>query len=176
MRIVGQAPLSATIFECERLRCNACGDVFSAPEPGGVGPEKYDESAVAMIAQLKYGTGVPFYRLAKLETNLGIPLPAATQWEIAEETAAVIRPAFEELIRQAAQSHVMHNDDTSMRMLHLVREPCDQRTGVFTSGIVAVYHGRQIRDLLYGAAARRRKPCRGAEAPCCGLAGAHSDV
>jgi transposase len=150
VRIVGQAPLSATVYECERLRCNACGDVFSAPEPAGVGPEKYDESAAAMIAQLKYGSGIPFYRLAKLENNLGIPLPPSTQWEIAEETAAVIRPAFEELIRQAAQSEVLHNDDTGMRVLRLAREPSDQRSGVFTSGIVAVYQGRQIAIFFTG--------------------------
>jgi transposase len=150
VRIIGQAPLSATAYECERLRCNACGDVFSAPEPAGVGPEKYDESAAAMIAQLKYGSGIPFYRLAKLENSLGIPLPPSTQWEIAEETAAVIRPAFEELIRQAAQSEVLHNDDTGMRVLRLAREPSDRRSGVFTSGIVAVYQGRQIAIFFTG--------------------------
>jgi transposase len=150
VRIVGQAPLSATTYECERLRCNACGDVFSAPEPTGVGPEKYDESAAAMIAQLKYGSGIPFYRLAKLENSLGIPLPPSTQWEVAEETAAVIRPAFEELIRQAAQSDVLHNDDTGMRVLRLAREPSDRRSGVFTSGIVAVYQGRQIAIFFTG--------------------------
>ena len=150
VRIVGQAPLSATVYECERLRCNACGEVFSAPEPAGVGPEKYDESAAAMIAQLKYGSGLPFYRLSKLESNLGIPLPPSTQWEIVEETAAVIRPAFEELIRQAAQGQVLHNDDTGMRVLRLAREPSDRRTGVFTSGIVAVYQGRQITIFFTG--------------------------
>ena len=150
VRVVGQAPLAATVYECERLRCNACGDVFSAPEPAGVGPEKYDESAAAMIAQLKYGSGIPFYRLAKLENNLGIPLPPSTQWEIAEETAAVVRPAFEELIRQAAQGDVLHNDDTGMRVLRLAREPSDQRSGVFTSGIVSVYQGRQIAIFFTG--------------------------
>ena len=56
-------------------------------EPEGVGPEKYDETAAAMIAQLKYGSGTPFYRLEQLEGQLGIPLPAATQWEIVEEAA-----------------------------------------------------------------------------------------
>lgn len=150
VRITGQAPLQATAYECERLRCNACGDVFSAPEPTDVGPEKYDESAAAMIAQLKYGGGIPFYRLAKLENSLGIPLPPSTQWEIAEETAAVIRPAFEELIRQAAQSEVLHNDDTGMRVLRLAREPSDRRSGVFTSGVVAVYQGRQIAIFFTG--------------------------
>ena len=79
VRIVGQAPLAATVYELERLRCGACGQVFTAQEPEGVGPDKYDETAAAMIAQLKYGAGTPFYRLEQLEGQLGIPLPAATQ-------------------------------------------------------------------------------------------------
>jgi hypothetical protein len=32
----------------------------------------------------------------------------------------------------------MHNDDTSMRILRLTREPGDKRTGTFTSGIVSM--------------------------------------
>ena len=117
VRIVGQAPLAATVYSLERLRCGACGQVFTAQEPEGVGPEKYDETAAAMIAQLKYGSGIPFYRLEQLEAQLGIPLPAATQWEIVEEAAELIKPARDELIRQAAQGEVLHNDDTSMRVL-----------------------------------------------------------
>ena len=39
------------------------GEVFTAQEPEAAGPEKYDETAAAMIAQLKYGSGVPFHRL-----------------------------------------------------------------------------------------------------------------
>src|SRR5579863_899861 len=138
VRIVGQAPLAATVYELERLRCNACGQVFTAEEPAGVGPEKYDETASAMIAQLKYGSGVPFHRLEQMEELLGIPLPAATQWEVVEEAAAVMKPARDELIRQAAQGEVLHNDDTSMRVLRLAREPSDDRTGVFTSNILAI--------------------------------------
>ena len=144
VRIVGQAPLAATVYSLERLRCGACGQVFTAEEPEGVGPEKYDETAAAMIAQLKYGSGIPFYRLERLEHQLGIPLPAATQWEIVEEAAEVIKPARDELIRQAAQGEVLHNDDTGMRVLKLEREPGDKRTGVFTSGIVSTAAGRKI--------------------------------
>ena len=144
VRIVGQAPLAATVYELERLRCNACGQVFTAQEPEDIGPEKYDETAAAMIAQLKYGSGVPFNRLEQLEGLLGIPLPAATQWEIVEEAAELIRPACDELIRQAAQGEVMHNDDTSMRVLKLAREPSDKRTGTFTTGIVSKASGREI--------------------------------
>lgn len=144
VRIVGQAPLAATVYSLERLRCGACGQVFTAEEPEGVGPDKYDETAAAMIAQLKYGAGTPFNRLEQLESQLGIPLPAATQWEIVEEEAQVIKPARDELIRQAAQDGVVHNDDTGMRVLMLKRDPKDERTGVFTSGIVSVGEGHKI--------------------------------
>jgi hypothetical protein len=108
------------------------------------GPEKYDATAAAMIAQLKYGSGVPFYRLEGMQELLGIPMPATTQWELVEETAEVLRPVHEELIRQAAQGEVLHNDDTSMRVLRMEREPGDDRTGVFTSGIISTASGRKV--------------------------------
>ena len=56
----------------------------------------------------------------------------------------MIKPAHEELIRQAAQGEVLHNDDTGMRVLQMEREPSDERTGVFTSGIVSTASGRKI--------------------------------
>jgi transposase len=144
VRVTSQAPLAATVYALERLRCGACGQVFTAQEPEGVGEDKYDESAAAMIAQLKYGSGTPFNRLEQLEKQLGIPLPAATQWETVEQAAHRIKPARDELIRQAAQGEVVHNDDTSMRVLRLERDPKDERTGVFTSGIVSTFEGRKI--------------------------------
>ena len=138
VRIVGQAPLKTTVFEMERLRCNACGEIFTAEQPEAAGPDKYDATAVAMIALLKYGTGLPFKRLEKLESQLAMPLPAATQWELMEAAAELLRPVLDELIRQAAQGSVVHNDDTSMRILRLTREPGDKRSGIFTSGIVSI--------------------------------------
>ena len=144
VRIVGQAPVEATVYEMERLRCNACGQVFTAEEPAGIGPDKYDGTAIAMIAQLKYGNGVPFARLERMESQMGIPLPAATQWELVEHAAAQLKPAFEQLIWQAAQGEVLHNDDTGMRILRMAREPSDKRTGIFTSGIVSRWRNRTI--------------------------------
>jgi transposase len=138
IRFVGQAPLEATVYEMERLRCNGCGQVFTAPEPEAAGAEKYEVTAVAMIALLKYGTGMPFQRLERLQGQLGMPLPAATQWELVAAAAKLLRLVWQELIRQAAQGSVMHNDDTGMRILRLVREPGDKRTGTFTSGIVSI--------------------------------------
>jgi transposase len=151
VRIVGQAPLQATVFEMERLRCNACGQVFTADEPEKAGDEKYDATAIAMMALLKYGTGVPFKRLERLERQLGMPLPAATQWDQMELGAKALGPAWDELIRQAAQGSVIHNDDTSMRILRLRREPGDKRTGIFTSGIVSIVGARRIALFFTGS-------------------------
>jgi transposase len=138
VRFVGHAPLEATVFEMERLRCNACGQVFTAAEPETASADKYEETAVAMIALLKYGTGVPFKRLERLQEHLGMPLPATTQWDLMAAAAKLLLPVLAELIRQAAQGSVMHNDDTGMRILRLTREPGDKRTGTFTSGIVSM--------------------------------------
>jgi transposase len=151
VRIVGQAPLKTTVFEMERLRCNACGQIFTAAAPEMAGPDKYDATAVAMIALLKYGTGVPFNRLEKLESQLAMPLPAATQWELTAAAASLVRPVLEEVIRQAAQGSVIHNDDTGMRILRLTREPGDKRTGTFTSGIVSIVGARTIALFFTGA-------------------------
>lgn len=144
VKIVGQAPLAATVYEMERLRCNGCGQVFTAAEPEGIDSEKYDATATAIIAQLKYGSGVPFLRLARTQAQMGVPVPTATQWELVETAAEGLQPALDHLIWQAAQGEVFHNDDTGMRILRLAREPSDKRTGTFTSGIVSIWQGRRI--------------------------------
>ena len=161
VRVTGQAPLAATVIELQKLRCNLCGEVYTADAPEGVGTEKYDERAGSMVALLKYGSGLPFHRLEKLQNNLEVPLPASTQWEMVEEVAGVLDPGYKELIWQAAQGEVLYNDDTKMPILELKRESPPQsaeatpakeneegidpdRTGMFTSGIVSTREGRKI--------------------------------
>jgi transposase len=160
VRITGMAPLMATVYACERLRCNLCGEVYTAPAPAGVGDEKYDATATSMVALLKYGTGLPFYRIETLQAGMGIPLPAATQWDLVNTGATTIACAHEELINQAAQARVVYNDDTTMKVLQLTRaqraaaladDVKGERTGIFTSGIVATDDGRQIALFFTGA-------------------------
>ena len=181
VRITGMAPLGATVYENDRLRCNLCGEVFTAPAPVGAGTEKYDETATSMIGLLKYGAGLPFNRIEKLQQGLGIPLPAATQWELVRDGAELLAPVLDELIRQAAQGTVLYNDDTTMKVLELsgeqraaaaADEDTDERTGVFTSGIVStnkdhrialfftgVQHaGENLADVLARRAAELPKP------------------
>lgn len=158
VRLVGQAPIGATVWELENLRCNLCGEVFTAQAPEGVGEEKYDATTAAMIATLKYGSGMPFHRLEGLQENLGIPLPATTQWGIVAEAAETIRPVFDELVRQAAQGEVVHNDDTTAKILTIMKQRAaddsvgnKERTGLFTTGIVSTRESRQIALFFTGA-------------------------
>lgn len=152
VRLHGQAPIAATVYELEKLRCNLCGDTFTATAPEGVGEKKYDETAASMIALFRYGSGFPWNRLAGLEKSLGIPLPVATQCQIMAQVAVLLQPAFDELVCQAAQGELVHNDDTSMRVLSLNRaEVSPERTGVFTSGLVWIVQQRRIALFFTGA-------------------------
>ena len=150
IRILGQAPVEATVYELDALRCNLCGEVFPAPPPADIGTDKHDVTAVSMVALLKYGSGIPFRRIERLESHLGIPLAAATQWGLVWEAAARLEPVWEELLREAAQGRLLHNDDTSMRILRFAREATDARTGLFTTGIVSLLAGHRIAVFLTG--------------------------
>jgi|KBSSwiStaDraftv2_1062776.scaffolds.fasta_scaffold34606_5 hypothetical protein len=143
LRIEGSPPISATGWSLEKLRCDACGDVFTAPAPPQAGTSKYDESVGVMVALLRYGSGMPHYRLARLQQSLGVPLAESTQWELLVPLFQAAQPIFDELLRQTAQGSVFHNDDTSMRILELRREGSataaaidPKRTGTFTTSIV----------------------------------------
>jgi len=160
VRITGQAPVQAKVYRLEKLRCNLCGKVFTARPPAGVGKQKYDATSGSMIALLKYGSGMPFNRLEGLQGNLGIPLPASTQWEIVRDQARHLDPIYAELLRQAAEGDVLYNDDTTVKVLELMgkrarpqslAEGADegrgqekQRKGLFTSGVVSTREGRRI--------------------------------
>ncbi len=159
VNVVGQAPLKAKLCKCQRLRCNLCGEVFTASVPQDVSESgRYDATAAAMVGLLKYGTGVPFYRLERLQFGLGVPLPAGTQWGLIKLATVALRPVYEELVRQAAQGQLLHNDDTSVYVRELAKEieaeiaqrrrsgksMSGQRTGVFTSGVVAMVQERKI--------------------------------
>jgi hypothetical protein len=158
VRITGQPPLAATLYELQKLRCHLCGQVFTAEAPAEAGDRKYAATAGSMIALLKYGSGLPFNRLEGLQGYLEIPLPASTQWDIVQAVARQLAPAFDELIRQAAQGDVLHNDDTTVKILALMGqrgqaealasgaagEAADQRSGLFTSGVVALRDGQRV--------------------------------
>jgi len=155
VRFQGQPPLSATTYRLHRLRCNLCGAIFTAPAPEEMGDAKYDHTVASMIGLLKYGSGLPFNRIQRLQRTCKVPLAASTQWQIVYAAALLLAAAYEQLIRQAAQGDVVYNDDTAVKILELMgqrakkspppEDPHDPtRTGLFTSGVVATCAGRRI--------------------------------
>jgi hypothetical protein len=150
VRVRGVAPFAATIYELERWRCNLCGEVFMALAPEDVGTEKYDESVSAMLGLLRYGSGLAMNRIEKLQLGFGIPLPVSTQWEILLEAAGLLMPAHAKLMRQAAQGEVIHNDDTTMRILGGTTNRKEGRKGVYTTAILSMYGEHRIALFITG--------------------------
>lgn len=138
LRIKGRSLLEAKVYQPERYRCGLCGQVYRAELPSEAGDEIYDESAGSILSLLKYGSGMPFYRMEKLQEGFGVPLPDSTQWDIVMELGERVEAAYLFLVYLGAQGEVLHNDDTGMTILEVLPDPAlpPDRTGTFTSGIV----------------------------------------
>jgi transposase len=158
IRIDGNALLSAIRYELEKLRCSACGQVFTASLPEAAGEEKYSPRARAVLAVSRYYLGLPLYRLEGYQAMLRVPVPDATQWDQIELVADCGYRVFEVLERLAAQGELIHQDDTSVRILSLMDENVTiraqaearrlsrptERTGMFTTALVVKVGERTI--------------------------------
>jgi transposase len=122
VRIDGHALLSAIRYELEKLRCSACGAIFTAGLPAGVADEKYSAQARAVLAVRRYCLGVPGYRLQGYQAMLGVPVPDATQWDQMEVVGDCAYKVFAQMEREAAQGELLFQDDTAVRILSLIKE------------------------------------------------------
>jgi transposase len=153
VRFVGMAPVAATVYERETLRCNACGEVYTAPPPAGVGLRKYDETVPAMAALFRFGTGLPYFRFAHFQETLGVPLPASTMNGLVMKAAYLLDPALNALMKYAAQCELIHQDDTVMKILdrpELRMRGKKERKGVYTTGLIAKLDGNQVALFITG--------------------------
>lgn len=149
IRLTGQPLVGATRFDQEVLRCGSCQARYAAPLPAGVAAEKYDVTADAAMVVAKYGAGLPFHRLARMQEGFGIPLPETVQWERVEALAQVALPVLLELEREVARARVLYQDDTGVRILK--PEGKDGRTGQQTTGLVAEVGGQRVALYCSGA-------------------------
>ncbi len=137
LRIDGNALLSAIRYEVEKLRCSACGQVFTAPLPEEASEEKYSPRARAVLAVGRYYLGLPLYRMESYQAMLGVPVPDATQWDQIERVADSGYRVFVHLEGLAAQGELIYQDDTAVRILTLMAEndrvPALERTGMYTT-------------------------------------------
>ena len=97
---------------------------------------------------------------------LGVPMPDATQWDQIERVGDCCYVVFEHLETLAAQGELIHQDDTSVRILALIQENqqiraeaeaqglsrAKERTGMFTTALV-VRVGEQLICLYYSGRA-----------------------
>lgn len=153
VHVKGAPPLMATVHEAQKLRCAACGAIFTANVPKEAREQKYDETADVLIALMKYGAGTPFHRLGKLQKSLGVPLPASTQWERVEGLLNSAYPVYPVMVKLAAQGETVFTDDTGARVLNLKKELKDkgsERTGLYTTGIVSKVEGKTINLFFTG--------------------------
>jgi transposase len=163
VKVVGNPPLTATIFNCGCLRCRLCDYSISAPLPVGMSTAKYDPSCAIVLGILHYGCGMPFYRLDWLQSSMAIPMPKSTQWEILDKFAGgAPKIAYEAMIVRAAQGRVLHNDDTTTGILDLMgkRRAKAEAAGkdlprlkaIYTTGIVSLVDDVQVILFLTGPA------------------------
>lgn len=155
VRLIGQPAIVAELHRPERLRCSGCGEVISAQLPEEVGDEKADASANALVAVFRYGMGIPFYRLAMMQQAMGVPLPASTQYDMVEMLWSQVTPVYKEMLSQAACWPLFFTDDTSARVMSLLkdkeqRKADGERVGIFTTGIVARDGDKEIRLFFTG--------------------------
>ena len=148
IKITGQSFAKATHYEIETLRCNLCGTYFNSDLPIDVCAEKYDPAFKAQLCVYKHFLGVPNYRLESYQEFIGVPLPDSTQFDKTEDVANAAHPVFKQMEQFAANGHLAHGDDTSVKIQSLIKEnksiESNVRKGMFTTGIVSFYEEYQI--------------------------------
>ncbi len=150
IRIKGSAPVTAEKYRLEKLRCDACGLIWKGKLPEQAGEEKYQASAKVSVVMMKYGSGLPFYRLEKQQAYQQIPLPAGTQWGLVEEVANAVLPVYLELERIAAQAELLFMDDTWNLVLQAGKKQ-------YTTGVVARVGNHWVTLYLTGTDAAGKK-------------------
>lgn len=150
LRISGQSPFVPEQHVMERLRCNACGQYFTAKLPSkvvedGEPGQKYGYSARSLMALHKFFAGAPYYRQESIQALMGVKLTASTVFDQTELVANSLQPVYKVLTQNAANAVHYYLDDTGNRILDQVPVEKPQRnsdkhrlrSGVYSSGLVA---------------------------------------
>lgn len=168
INFTGMPAITAEVFRPQKLRCNLCGQVYTADLPVSVknqaaearGGRYFDPSAKSMMAILRYGYGMPLNRLSMLQASLGIPVAASTLWDKIKEASVELIGILYMLRQLAAQGDLIHHDDTGIKILTVMQQIAKEkeqaveagknkgknrvRTGLYTTGIIAKHQSHQI--------------------------------
>src|SRR5262249_47959366 len=122
LQFVGRPLVEATKYEREVLRCAVCLEQYVAPLPEGVVDERFDATADATIALMKYGGGLPCHRQAALQRMCGVPLAESVMWERCGALADAALSIYLRLVRLGSDGELIHTDDTKVRILSCLKE------------------------------------------------------
>lgn len=114
-------PAELKVLRHERVRyaCQACEEnVALAPKP----PQPIDKGLpgpglLAYLMLSKYGDYLPLYRLEDMLSRSGIVLRRSTLCGWIAATADLLKPLYDLMCDRIRQSHVIHTDDTGIKML-----------------------------------------------------------
>jgi hypothetical protein len=116
LRLDGHAVRSAIRDEVAKRRGAACGQMFTAGGPGGVGVEQDSAQARAVRAVRRYALGGPGYRWQASQARLGLPGPEAPHWAPSAAVGDGAYKGWAPLEREAAQGEGLWPDATAGRM------------------------------------------------------------
>lgn len=113
LQFTGRAPVDVTRYRKQVLRCSSCGITVSSRSK----IVKWTGSARSSIV-LQKAHGMPFHRLAKLQSLSGVPVSASTLWgqcfDLWNEAGSYI---YNELLEMAAGCSSFNIDDTGAKIL-----------------------------------------------------------
>lgn len=149
LRILGRSMFEPRVYDFEQVRCGDCQRVFTARGSDDAQGPRYTPCATAMIGMMHYQAGMPLSRLANLQQQLQVAVPASTQWDVINDGADSLVPVFNTLVDQAAGGRVLHVDDSYVRILELMGKRREllvadsslskpERTGLFTTAVVSI--------------------------------------
>ena len=153
VRVTGSPLAQATRYNLQKLRCAVCEIIYTAPLPQGVSNKKYDANFIAMLMINKYFMSVPLYRQDRLQSHLGIPLPASTQWDLMVAHEPMLKALYGAITQDAANGLALCYDDTSVKIMSEIKAKKLAQKGdksqhtCFTTGVVSLHEDH--RTYLY---------------------------
>jgi transposase len=113
------ARLHVLVHRRWKYACRGCGEHVATAPPAAKPIEKGlpGPGLLAAVVTGKYSDHLPLYRLEDVFFRAGVELARSTLSRWALETAELLRPLYDGMVREVLQSRVIHTDDTPMPVL-----------------------------------------------------------
>jgi hypothetical protein len=150
--------LSVQLHVREAIECKTCGNEEVSPLPeeisrGLIG--RYDASAVALLAYLRYFSGFASHRFEQASGFLGLEVSETTQWDLFEAAADRLAPLHRFLTSLASTAEVITMDHTGAKVVaeqrhrRLLQGEEATRIGMVTSSFLVELKNPQHRFALF---------------------------